>query len=68
MKKKATEMVCILDRSGSMYKKRKDTIGSFNQMLEKQKGSLGRRTLRQHFSVISVMSSIAIRRSGKQKN
>ena len=37
MKKKATEMVCILDRSGSMYKKRKDTIGSFNQMLEKQK-------------------------------
>lgn len=41
MKKKATEMVCILDRSGSMYKKRKDTIGSFNQMLEKQKGEPG---------------------------
>lgn len=41
MKKKATEMVCILDRSGSMYKKRKDTIGSFNQMLEKQKTEPG---------------------------
>lgn len=41
MKKKATEMVCILDRSGSMYKKRKDTIGSFNQMLEKQKREPG---------------------------
>lgn len=41
MKKKATEMVCILDRSGSMYKKRKDTIGSFNQILEKQKREPG---------------------------
>lgn len=41
MRKKATEMVCILDRSGSMYKKRKDTIGSFNQMLEKQKREPG---------------------------
>ena len=41
MKKKATEMVCMLDRSGSMYKKRKDTIGSFNQMLEKQKREPG---------------------------
>ena len=41
MKRKATEMVCILDRSGSMYKKRKDTIGSFNQMLEKQKREPG---------------------------
>ena len=41
MKKKSTEMVCILDRSGSMYKKRKDTIGSFNQMLEKQKREPG---------------------------
>lgn len=41
MKKKATEMVCILDRSGSMYRKRKDTIGSFNQMLERQKGESG---------------------------
>ena len=41
MKKKATEMVCILDRSGSMYRKRKDTIGSFNQMLERQKKESG---------------------------
>ena len=41
MKKKATEMVCILDRSGSMYRKRKDTIGSFNQMLERQKRESG---------------------------
>lgn len=41
MKKKVTEMVCILDRSGSMYRKRKDTIGSFNRMIVEQKKEPG---------------------------
>lgn len=36
-----TEMVFILDRSGSMYGLEKDTIGGFNSMLEKQKNEEG---------------------------
>lgn len=37
MKKNLTEMVFILDRSGSMQGLEGDTIGGFNAMLEKQK-------------------------------
>lgn len=37
MKNNATELVFILDRSGSMYGLEGDTIGGFNSMLEKQK-------------------------------
>ena len=36
-----TEMICILDKSGSMYGKESDTIGSFNQMLKEQKDQPG---------------------------
>ena len=36
-----TELVFILDRSGSMYGLEKDTIGGFNSMLEKQRGESG---------------------------
>ena len=36
-----TEMVFILDRSGSMYGLEKDTIGGFNSMLAKQKNEEG---------------------------
>lgn len=36
-----TELVFILDRSGSMYGLEKDTIGGFNSMLEKQKTQEG---------------------------
>ena len=36
-----TELVFILDRSGSMYGLEKDTIGGFNSMLEKQKAEAG---------------------------
>ena len=36
-----TEMVFILDRSGSMHGLEKDTIGGFNSMLEKQKNEQG---------------------------
>lgn len=37
-----TEMVFILDRSGSMHGLEADTIGGFNSMLEKQKNEAGR--------------------------
>lgn len=37
MKKNLTELVFILDRSGSMSGLEKHTIGSFNSMIEKQK-------------------------------
>lgn len=37
MKKDLTELVFILDRSGSMSGLEKDTIGGFNGMIEKQK-------------------------------
>ncbi len=37
MKKNRTELVFILDRSGSMSGLEKDTIGGFNSMLAKQK-------------------------------
>ena len=41
MKKNLTEIVFILDRSGSMAGLEADTIGGFNAMLEKQKGEPG---------------------------
>ena len=37
MKKNLTELVFILDRSGSMSGLEKDTIGGFNSMIEKQR-------------------------------
>ncbi len=41
MKKNLTELVFILDRSGSMHGLEKDTIGGFNAMIEKQKAEVG---------------------------
>ena len=41
MKKNLTEIVFILDRSGSMAGLEKDTIGGFNTMIEKQKREQG---------------------------
>ena len=41
MKKDLTELVFILDRSGSMSGLEDDTIGGFNSMLEKQKKEAG---------------------------
>ena len=41
MKKNWTELVFILDRSGSMQGLESDTIGGFNSMLEKQKREPG---------------------------
>ena len=41
MKKNLTEMVFILDKSGSMSGLEKDTIGGFNGMIERQKKAEG---------------------------
>ena len=41
MKKNLTELVFILDRSGSMAGLEQDTIGGFNAMLQKQRGEPG---------------------------
>ena len=41
MKKNLTELVFILDRSGSMCGLEEDTIGGFNAMIEKQKSEPG---------------------------
>ena len=45
MKKNATELVFILDRSGSMSGLEADTIGGFNSMIEKQKQEAGEATV-----------------------
>lgn len=41
-KNKITELVFILDRSGSMGGLEKDTIGGFNSLIEKQKNQEGK--------------------------
>lgn len=41
MKKNLTELVFILDRSGSMHGLEADTIGGFNSLIEKQKKEAG---------------------------
>jgi len=42
MNKNLTEIVCILDESGSMAGLEKDTIGGFNAMIQKQKKEEGK--------------------------
>lgn len=44
MDKNLTELVFILDRSGSMGGLESDTIGGFNSLLEKQKKVEGNAT------------------------
>ena len=41
MKKNLTELVMILDKSGSMSGLESDTIGGYRSMLEKQKETAG---------------------------
>ena len=45
MNKNLTEIVFILDRSGSMAGLESDTIGGFNSMVEKQKAAPGNAVL-----------------------
>ena len=42
MKNNLTELVFILDRSGSMAGLESDTVGGFNAMIEKQRGEAGK--------------------------
>ncbi len=42
MENKSTELVFILDKSGSMAGMEKDTVGGFNAMIEKQKEGNGK--------------------------
>ena len=51
MRKNLTEIVFILDRSGSMSGLEADTIGGFNSMIEKQKKENGE-------ALISLPSSL----------
>lgn len=41
MRKDLTEIVFILDESGSMFELKSDTIGGFNSLIEKQKSEKG---------------------------
>ena len=41
MKENLTELVCILDKSGSMASLTDDTIGGFNSLIKKQKDEEG---------------------------
>ena len=45
MNKNLTEMVFILDRSGSMSGLEADTIGGYNSLMEKQRGEQGEATI-----------------------
>ena len=41
MKENLTEVVFVLDRSGSMHGLEKDTIGGFNGLIDKQRKAEG---------------------------
>ena len=57
-RKGLTELVMILDRSGSMSGLESDTIGGFNSMIEKQKKRTARHTYPLFFLTIRRMSSM----------
>ena len=56
MSKGLTEIVYILDRSGSMGGFEADTIGGFNSMMEKQKKTVKRHMYLQYCLMIPVRS------------
>ena len=51
MKNNMTELVFILDRSGSMAGLESDTIGGFNSMIEKQRNRMAVATFPPCFSM-----------------
>ena len=63
MKKNLTEIVFILDRSGSMGGLESDTIGGFNAMLEKQKTEKGDALRAQMDAFITKLKAETIRRA-----
>ena len=60
MRKGLTEIVFILDRSGSMSGLEADTIGGFNSMLKKQQraGQQDRENFQSGFSGTSIRSEL----------
>lgn len=56
-----TELVFILDRSGSMSGLEKDTIGGFNSMLEKQRKESGEAV------VSTVLFDSSVSRAGSSR-
>ena len=59
-KNNTTELVFILDRSGSMAGLENDTIGGFNAMIEKQKKEDGEATLLLITSLARIISKPAL--------
>lgn len=57
MKKNLTEIVFILDRSGSMSGLESDTIGGFNSLIEKQKKRRARPLFPRSSSAVPARSS-----------
>lgn len=53
MRKNLTEIVFILDRSGSMSGLEQDTIGGFNSMIKQQKNAEGEALISTIFKQIS---------------
>ena len=58
MRKGLTEVVFILDRSGSMRGLEEDTIGGFNSMIEKQRKEEGEVLISRYFLTVSVKFSM----------
>ena len=54
MRKDLTELVFILDRSGSMAGLEEDTVGGFNAMIEKQRQSRERLSCLPSFLTMSA--------------
>lgn len=57
MKKGLTELVFILDKSGSMGGLERDTIGGYNSMLEKQKAVRANASSQRCFSITTISCS-----------
>ena len=55
MKKNLTELVFILDRSGSMSGLESDTIGGFNAMIDKQKKQLNMKVQWTKLSIVLAL-------------
>lgn len=58
MNKNLTELVFIIDKSGSMSGLEKDTIGGFNSLIEKQKRNQEMQLYQQYYLVMLLMLSM----------
>ena len=61
MKKGLTELVFILDKSGSMYELTSDTIGGFNSTIEQQKKEEGEAFVTTVTYSLSVITGISFK-------